>query len=78
MKVLVRVSLNQDVSSVIGTELRTILEDAGFERMGTGNFIHEDIARPQLAQVMQDYWARIGQGDVQLDHVWIACATDER
>jgi hypothetical protein len=60
--------------------MRTILEDAGFVRIGTSAYEHTGIPPALLTATMNTFWAAVGNpagaaqnvpAAARFDHVWI-------
>jgi hypothetical protein len=80
-RALVRFSIDKD-DGALTTQMRKLLEGAGFFKVGTGSYEHSGISGDDLGRVMRDYWRAIGNPytaflkamippSVVIDHVWI-------
>ena len=78
MRAIIRYSVDGDSSNRTENEFRGLLEEAGFQKIGTASFEHSDIGGNELGAVMESFWhvARDPQSQAgadpgaHLDHVW--------
>jgi len=79
MRTIVRYSVNGELDNRLGNALRKILEEAGFQRIGTASWEHRNIAIKDFASSMNDFWQTAGNPQaavgaapaVSVDHVWV-------
>lgn len=56
----------------VRNQIRTVLEQAGFERIGTGSFEAENLSRHAITAALQQVLAILDDlPDGAMDHVWI-------
>lgn len=72
-RAICRCSLNADTSNVTGNEVRSQLEEAGFDRLGTASTECDDALEADLFNALRDLLDVLGRrpGGGKLDHLWV-------
>ena len=78
-RAIVRFSINGEQSNVTGNQIRTLLENNGFDRVGTASYDADEMGTDQIVAALGELLQVLENppGGGHLDHLWIYVDTPE-
>jgi len=72
-RAIIRFSIDGETTNVTGNQIRTLLQDNGFDKIGTASYDADGMAAVQIVAVLRELLPILEAppGGGQLDHLWI-------